>query len=215
MHYRNLVCDLDGTLIDSCAGIDASARHAQEQCLHGQEHVSLRPHIGPPLSEMFSRVFPNLGPAEIAKLVEQFRCHYDTKGWRLCRPFADVPATLRTLASRDVSLFILTNKPACATQAIVDAAGLLPLFSDIISPDSRVPAFNSKVEAALALQERHQLLAVETIVVGDGRDDQRAAEACGFSFVFAKYGYGADSSADRKIDSFADLLSILGRENLS
>src|SRR5947208_16431681 len=123
MVISNLVCDLDGTLIDSYRGIEASARYACESCLPERSLPSLREHIGPPIKEMFRRMFPDLPAYELDKLVCAFRREYDERGWRLCLPFADVVATLWTLRRRGVRLFVLTNKPAHATRIILDAAG--------------------------------------------------------------------------------------------
>jgi phosphoglycolate phosphatase-like HAD superfamily hydrolase len=64
-------------------------------------------------------------------------------------------------------------------------------FQAVHSPDSPSDPFDSKSEGAVKVAARYALLPSETLMVGDSYEDQRAAEAAGFSFVRAGYGYGS------------------------
>jgi phosphoglycolate phosphatase len=211
--FRNFIFDLDGTLVDSVEGIECSTRHAIEQRFPDREIPALREHIGPPVARMFERMFAELDAAQLKALVSAFREHYDTEGCRRSRPFPRVGETLAELAAGGSNMFVVTNKPRHATDMILRQNELRKYFVEVISPDSMTPAFGTKIAATKALQERRNLAARETAFVGDGADDAAAAAACGFTFIFANYGYGSgalDAAAEvvAAIDRFSDILTL-------
>lgn len=185
-----ILFDLDGTLVDSLPGIEASLQWAVAQCLPGRTLGQIRDFIGPPLPVMLGRFWPDLAAEELAHVVETFRAFYDAEGCRKSLLFEGVADTLSKLQEHDLALFVLTNKRAAPTRTILELNGILERFRAIVSPDSQTPPHSSKPAGALALQRRYALVPENTIVVGDGVDDADAATACGFRFVAADYGYG-------------------------
>ncbi len=185
-----ILFDLDGTLVDSLPGIEASLRWAVAQCLPGRTLGQIRDFIGPPLPVMLSRFWPDLAPEELAHVVETFRAFYDEEGCQQSLLFAGVAGTLAKLEEHGVVLFVLTNKRAAPTRTILELTEILDRFRAVVSPDSQTPSHSSKPAGALALQQEYALAPEKTIVVGDGVDDAEAALQCGFRFVAAEYGYG-------------------------
>lgn len=206
-----IIFDLDGTLVDSVPGIEASLRHALNQTLPHLSLGDLRSAIGPPIKVMVTRLWPELGTDEIERIVSAFREHYDAEGYRQTRLYEGVRETLQQLQERGIAHFLLTNKPARPTLAIVKHLGIRSFFRALASPDGD-PPFSVKSEGARGLQERFGLHGRSTVMVGDGSDDAAAAEACGFEFVAAAYGYGrvgAKMEPDRVVKSFPELAGIL------
>lgn len=212
-HLGSFIFDLDGTLVDSLAGIEASANHALQLCLPGTCVPQLREQIGPPIAKMFRRLFPDQDEETMSALVAAFRQHYDTTGCRLSQLYPQVRETLAELAHRSAAMFVLTNKPQHATRVILEHNDVLKYFAEVVSPDSSTPAFATKIEAARAMHQRLQLEPEGTAIVGDGADDFAAAAACGFTFIFAEYGYGSAAAVGATqscttIRSFGELLSL-------
>jgi phosphoglycolate phosphatase len=201
---KNIVFDLDGTLVDSLPGIVESARAAISAALPEAEIPELRPVIGPPIATMFARLWPELEPERMARLLAEFRAHYDTEGCLQSKPYPGVGEVLTRLGAAGKKLFVLTNKPVQPAQRLLAHLGLEKLFTEIMSPDSTMPPFRSKTEGAGNLQRKFGLLPGETLLVGDGRDDAEAARACGFGFVAVCYGYG-DAAKQTGIISLARL----------
>jgi phosphoglycolate phosphatase len=57
----------------------------------------------------------------------------------------------------------------------------------------------------------------QCVMIGDSVNDHAAANAAGFGFIFARYGYSAADDPDLNnglaaIDSFADMRELLCRE---
>jgi phosphoglycolate phosphatase len=209
--WDNLIFDLDGTLVDSLPGIEASARYAVENCLPGISLPELRGLIGPPIRTMFTQLWPERDRAEIEALVAVFRQHYDTEGCLLSRLYPGVHDTLDDLHDAGMAMFVLTNKLSRSADVILRKTGIRQFFLDVMSPDSAEPPYAVKNEGAAILQIRYQLVPGRTLLMGDGVNDLEAAEACGFVFVAAAYGYGNASQASAPAIPPAQTFSEIAR----
>lgn len=207
---KSVIFDLDGTLVDSLPGIEYSARTAIESVLPGVPMPDLKAIIGPPIAAMFARLWPDLDPEKMARLVAAFRSHYAEKGCLDSLPFPGVMDSLSRLQAAGLRMFVLTNKPAAPTKTILVALGLAEFFAGVLAPDSPESPFASKPDGARALMRRFALDADQTTLVGDGADDAAAAEACGFRFIAAAYGYGtAAETAATRAEKFSDIEGFL------
>jgi len=128
MDCKSIIFDLDGTLVDSYPGIEASARAAWEAVQPDSAFPSLRPFLGPPIREMFQRAKPELNEANLNLLVKAFREAYDGGGWKKTVPFAGVVETLTVLHKKRVPLFGVTNKPKLPTHLILENCGIHLFF---------------------------------------------------------------------------------------
>ena len=188
--FKNIIFDLDGTLIDSFPGIFESLRHAVAEVDPSLELTSLKYHIGPPLSKMLSRMWPDLTEEVRNEVLREFRLDYNNRGCLFSIAYTGIPEALSQFQSSGRKLFVLTNKPQAPTLRILTHLGLDSHFTEILSPDTLTPPLSTKSEGALHLVETHRLMAHETLLVGDSPDDLKAACAAGFSFIEASYGYG-------------------------
>jgi phosphoglycolate phosphatase len=210
MRFNNVIFDLDGTLVQSLEGIQASAQVALSLVMPGEVLPDLRPLIGPPLELLFTRLWPGLSAETMARLMAEFRAHYDTRGFLLSRPYPQVPEVLSRLHRSGARLFVLTNKPAAPARQVLEHVGLVDLFIDVVGSDSAHPPFRTKLDAALMLARKHDLASDSTTLVGDGADDAVAASGCGFRFIAVEYGYGtAASEASVCASQFSEIEHLL------
>jgi len=187
---KNIIFDLDGTLIDSFPGILESLRHAVSVVDPTLDLKGLKNHVGPPLPTMLSRMWPDL-PEDVRLMVlSEFRPDYNNRGYLYSVAYPGVTEALNRFRSLGITLFVLTNKPVISTKKILSHLGMEILFKEILSPDSVTPSFSMKSEGALRLIQKHALIAGETLLVGDSPDDLNAAQVAGFTFVEISYGYG-------------------------
>lgn len=187
---RTIVFDLDGTLIDSYPGIRASLNYAtrfpeSKLCLRG-----LRKKIGPPISKIVNSLWPKLDQKSSEKILQRFRRHYDREGCLRSRMYPGARQMLAGIKKSGKKAFLLTNKPATATNRILHHLKIESFFVEVVCPDSVFPPLGHKKEGALLLRQKHRLLSGETLLVGDSQDDMAAAAAAGFQFGIALYGYG-------------------------
>jgi phosphoglycolate phosphatase len=214
MSFRNVIFDLDGTLIDSLPGITASTQYALDRHLPERSAADIRTVIGPPVRTMFATLWPEIGSDQLDLLVAAFREHYDTRGCLLSPMYPGVAETLTRLAKAGTTMFVLTNKPLAPARTILEQHRIAKHFRRIVSPDAVTPPLTRKAEGAELLQHEHQLAPASTIIVGDGMDDLDAAKACSFAFAIAAYGYGGATRAPvsaliPRVKTFSELVGLV------
>jgi phosphoglycolate phosphatase len=187
---RHAIFDLDGTLVDSLPGIAWSIEEALAACGLPPMAVELRPLIGPPIRSILSAVSGLSGGSSLDRLEQAFRSSYDSDGWRRTVCYAGAQDLLWNLFTSDISLWMVTNKPAAATQKILRHLQLDGFFDEVVCRDSRQPAYGSKAEALTDLMVRHGLSRRECVLIGDTPEDSRAAAAAGMECVIVPHGYG-------------------------
>jgi phosphoglycolate phosphatase len=130
----------------------------------------------------------------------------------LTRCYPGVLETLDALRRKGFRLAVVTNKPVFVTKKILEALSLAEFFPVVIGGDSlekRKPDPAQLLEAARQLDVNVN----QTLMVGDNIHDVEAARAAGMRCVAVTYGYHhrppAEFNADRLIDRFGDLLTLV------
>jgi phosphoglycolate phosphatase len=190
MLIRNVIFDLDGTLVDTRSGIEYSMRLALRSEFPGGEPALRGCRLGPPIREIFGRLCPGIDPVGLDRLERHFRSSYDTVGWKRSQAYPGAASVLNDLHAMGTRLFVATNKPKWASCAILDRLRLRAYFEAVVSPDSVSPRFSSKGQIVAHLLKEYALDQAVTALVGDSEDDRVAASENGIRFVAANYGYG-------------------------
>jgi phosphoglycolate phosphatase len=208
---RNIIFDLDGTLVDSVPGIQWSVEAAMRNCGISRACPDLTPLIGPPVRTILGTAAGTDDHLELDRLEKAFRVVYDSDGWRrtLCQPGAR--SMLSQLQSAGCILWIVTNKPGHATRLILRELGLDGYFQEMVSRDSVTPSYASKGAMLTDLLERRLLRCGECILVGDTLEDCHAAAAAGIACAVVPHGYGRDMDGKlpegcRRIAGWDDLV---------
>jgi phosphoglycolate phosphatase len=214
---KAVVCDLDGTLIDSAPDLRAAANAVLVAA--GRKPLGLaeiRSMIGDGTARLVERAFEATGgaPADPAARIEQFLQHYEANATRLTRPYPGVEATLERLQQSGLTLAICTNKPYRATQSVLAGLGLGRFFKVVVGGDSlpvRKPDPRILTEALgqLGVEAGH------AVMVGDNEHDLTTARAAKVAMVLVSYGYArvplADLRPDCLINAFEELPGALRR----
>ncbi|MDP2998812.1 MAG: HAD hydrolase-like protein [Bryobacterales bacterium] len=209
--------DLDGTLVDSLPGIHFAIRQAFASCGRIAPGMDVRGLLGPPIDSIFRILAPDVSDVELRELVRAFRSCYDAEGWQLSVPYSGVPETVRSLKDDGLRLFVVTNKPEYATRKILERLGMIDLFEETVSRDSRSPAFASKAEMLRSLMAGHGLTPGTSLMVGDTGEDLAAAKEAGMRIAIMSYGYGGESLGAgegvwARLGDFSQLREICGKE---
>lgn len=201
--FDAVLFDLDGTLVDSRAGIEASCAAAMAEAAPGVPVPALDDVLGKPLDGLVAALCTALDAARLVSVRAAFALHYDAYGWRDCEPYPGAVGTLQAVIGSGARSFVVTNKRSAPTHAILRACGLAPYLSGVVTPDSTTPPFTDKPAMALACCREFAIDGVAALVVGDSVEDRRAAEACGAEFAAAAYGYGDDVNGGDSNAAFA------------
>lgn len=205
MVRRNVLFDLDGTLIDSAPSILESFAAVLES-LGVEPAVPLCSSlIGPPLLQTMRHISGIQDDARLNVMVSAFKSHYDEVGYRGTIAYPGVADTLTQLHQRGDRLFIVTNKRIEPARKILEYLGWTGWFAGVYAQDAFVPALTSKAAVIEKVMRSHQIDAANAVYVGDRQEDGEAARANQLRFIWTRWGYGAevDSALYREGDRIA------------
>jgi phosphoglycolate phosphatase len=217
MPRRFILCDLDGTLVDSAGDLAAALnRLLAAEGRRTLSQAEARQLIGDGTRVLVARGFAVTGaPLDeptLDDLLARFMADYARHAIDTTRPFPGVVETLQRLRNDGDVLGICTNKPEAPTRIMLDALGLSPFFSGISAGDScsvRKPD-PGHVRDALSRIDADPAC---TVMIGDSEHDVDAARAAGIPAIAVTYGYAkkplSELGAARLIDHFAELPDIL------
>jgi phosphoglycolate phosphatase len=211
---------LDGTLVDSGAGILDSLEKAISLCVPELVMSARLAVIGPPIAAIIESIMPAVS-AQLKKEVENtYRDIYDSTGWSKAALYDGVKDFFQHADNSGIQCMIATNKPSLPTRKILEALELAPYLNACVCPDSSDPRFCSKTEMVACMLGSRNIATDSAIFVGDSFDDYEAACNNRLKFVAVGYGYGnvhlrQDVARVASIFRFSDLTSIVdGAGNL-
>jgi len=209
MPLKNVIFDLDGTLVDSLPGIEYAVDFALRDGNYPARTCELRPLIGPPIRTILATVSGETDAAALDALEAAFRVTYDSEGWTKTVLQPEAQETLRWIAGSGGSIFVVTNKPRRPAASIIERLELR--FSEMISPDSANPPYRSKAEMIQRLMRADNVRPGNSLVVGDTHEDLEAAREVGMAAVIVTTGYGRFEGGERcrRIQALGELKSVI------
>ncbi len=209
MKYKNILFDLDGTLIDSAPGIVESFSFAFNKIYGIECSKDIKYLIGPPIKDVLFAVNGETNSIILNEFVEAFKLHYDTEGFKKSHLFSNVSEVLKFLNNEKFELFIATNKRNLPTYLILDYLNLDQYFKGVYCPDSFENVFENKTRLVQSLLTSFSLEKSETLFVGDTSHDGVAAITNGLDFAIVEYGYGTYENPTYRINNIEKIVNIL------
>lgn len=190
MKKKYVLFDLDGTLTDSQDGIMNAIEYALEYYgIQVKERDSLRPFLGPPLSESMQK-YCGFDRVKAVEAVETFREYYNTRGKFENKVYPGVESMLKAVQEAGCRLYVATSKPEEIAREILEHFGLAGYFDYIggaTSDDSRV----KKSDVVRYVMDKAGIdRPDEAVMVGDRKHDILGAKENGLEAVGVLYGYG-------------------------
>ena len=213
-----LIFDLDGTLLDSLPGIRFSVEAAFRACGQAMGNVDLRSLIGPPIRTILARMAAKKPTdEELDQLERSFRWSYDCEGWKMTPHYEGAGEALRRLQAEGKRLFVVSNKPRHISMKILEAEETVGVFEEIVTRDSRTPAYQDKQEMMRYLVQKWELEPGGCVMIGDTMEDAEAASRTGMQFCLVTHGYGAVPESSKvpvafRIDHFSELVPLVAQE---
>jgi phosphoglycolate phosphatase len=215
MKIKNILFDLDGTVINSKIGVTGSIQYALREL--GVDRIPKQENlvwcIGPPLQRSFSILLQTEDKAKIDEAIRAYRYNYNHEGIYLFKLYEGIVSTIRVLKKEGFNVYIATSKPQVMAIKIIEHASLSELFDGIYGPEfdgSRI----GKGELISYLLEKEKISAGETIMVGDRKYDILGAKENGIVSCGVKYGFGEkeellNAGADFIIQEPKEILDIV------
>jgi len=194
-----IVCDLDGTLIDSARDISESISEMVES--YGAQPLPIADVVtmvgdGAPI--LVRRALQQSGlDASPEEALARYTQIYDRRLMNHTAPYDGVVESLGVVLRRG-PLAVLTNKPLGPSIGILEALGLRGFLTRVIGGDGE---YGRKPDPAGLLALQALAPSDQLVLLGDSPADWKAAEAAHVPFVFARYGFGAGKFGARPPDT--------------
>jgi len=184
-----LICDLDGTLIDSHEDIADSINLAlQDHGLPTHSTEAVISMIGGGLAALVHRALDPADHARSAQVLDRYRMHYGTRLLAKTRLYDGVEAVLRRAHSDGLTLAVATNKPQDFIHPILDGLGVLGLF-EVISGERTGQPRKPDPSCVHEILSTTHAAKPRTLYLGDSRIDLETARAAGVPVALVSWGY--------------------------
>lgn len=185
---RLIIFDMDGTLVDSWPGMEYSYNETFRD--FGRENMTedefLSGFVGN-LTENL-RVMLHVEGDELEKAVRTFRKHYSERGHALSTPFPTLMDLVRDLHRKGYALGVATMMYQPYAVDILEELHIRECFDVVEGSD--MTGERKKAEMILNCMAKTGVSNEDTLMIGDGFNDQKAAEKAKVGFIAAAYGYG-------------------------
>ena len=212
-NLRNVLFDLDGTLVDSSKTILDSVFHALKTLgVDPESGPDVRTLIGMPLFDIFVGQYGM--PVERAQqAIDHYRDYYERLNQEGTLVFEGVREGLSRLQDVGLQLFIATVKPTSIAEKVLVDLGLRDHFSGVAGA-SMGPERRDKTSIIAHALDTYGLDAGCSVMVGDRDQDILGARANGLASLAVTYGFGHRdeldaANPDHSADQFRDVSRIL------
>ena len=194
-----VVCDLDGTLVDSAPDLSAALNAVlAEQGVPTVPFEEIRLFVGGGARVLIERALARVGAPErydTARMFDRFLDVYRSRLTRESRPYPGVHGALRALTRRGHPLAVCTNKPEDLARRMLAELGLDHFGDAVVGGDTF--AFRKPDRRTLeAAAERAGGDPERSVLIGDSRTDVETARNADVPVILVSYGYRADPIDD-------------------
>ncbi len=187
---KNILLDMDGTVIDSHKGIYRCVIHALSTLnIPEPPREEMRKCIGPPLTDTFVNVY-GVKKEQLWQAMDTFRQRYETTGMYECELYPGIIELIAGLKALGFFVGIASSKNERAVCSILEHFHLMDQFDGIAGSNDDA-TIETKAEVLQEFFRRHpQCQKEETILVGDTHFDAEGALEVGIFCFGVTYGFG-------------------------
>ncbi len=191
MNYKNILFDLDGTLIDTKHGVLACAKKALielNQPLPSEKRLD--GFMGPPLEYCFTQVC-GLSSVQTISAIKVFRRYYEGGGIYDAKVYDGIPELLKKLKDAGFRLGVATSKNQKFAGIVLRHCGISDYFDTVAgAPDNIEVKWQKKDSVKKAMEAIAGANYQNTVLIGDRLFDAQGAQAAGIASIGVLFGYG-------------------------
>ena len=210
MRYKNIIFDLDGTLLDTSEGIKEAVRFTIEKM--GYRHLEdneIDSFIGPPIRNSLINHF-GCTAEEAQRGADVFREYYKNVSLLKAIPYKGIYELMEFINRNEMNAAVATYKREDYALKLLNAFK----FNDYCKVMHGADNFNQMTKSDIIKICVDELggKVDESLYVGDTNGDLKGAAECGMEFVGVTYGFGfkpGDRADFKMVDGCKELLEYL------
>ncbi len=211
---KNVIFDLDGTLLDTTEGIVESVNYViREKSLPSLSYSELLTFVGPPIQDSFVNRF-NMSKSDAQNAANIFREYYKEQALFKAKPYEGIFDLLENLKSKGY-------RNAVATYKREDYAIKLLKYFDFDkymfcmhgADNDNILKKKDIIEICISELGSSK---EECVLIGDTKHDEKGAFEAGVNFIGVSYGFGYKPSFVKNedsnlviVDNPIDILNVL------
>jgi phosphoglycolate phosphatase len=213
MNIRNIIFDVDGTLLDSKRDIAGAQLWVLRQLgVDGYRPEDLYSYIGKTLHETFSLILPAELHHRIPEAAAMYRDYYRPRALDTTTLFPDVRDTLAALKQRTIRLGVATTKSSLTTKRLLEHFRIAEYFLQIQGTDEM--PYKPDPYIVTKILDDQQWNQSETLMVGDTDKDIETGRNAGIFTCGVTYGSMNRTELEKYspfylIDSIQELLVLV------
>jgi len=191
---KNVIFDLDGTLLDTREGVIESAKYAAKQMGYAElPYETMLSFVGPPIQNSFIKHY-GCDQETAQKAANIFRDYYKNTALLLAEPYEGIYDLCRVLREHGVKMSVATYKREDY------ALTLLRHFDFHKYCDPMHGADNNNVlkkeDIVRMCQEEMGATKEDSVLIGDTDNDAKGAVKANTPFIAVTYGFGFKNEED-------------------
>jgi len=188
---RAVICDLDGTLLDSLPLVLRAFAHALEPFAESPK-MDLFARLGGPPAKVFGDLLG--GETHVPAALERLT-HFNRENGHLIRPFEGVAIWLGELRRLSLLLAVWTGRDRGTTQALLQEHRLEEFFTHVLCGDD-LPTHKPDPQGLSAILDQLGVKPEEAILIGDADVDVHGGAACGVDTVLIRNGRSVEADVE-------------------
>lgn len=212
---KNVLFDLDGTVLDTLPDLVVSANYALKKMGYPEQSFEqVRRAIGHGIRNLLKDLMNCHDTDTLEKCRGIFKDYYDRNKAVHTRPYAGMPELVRALKSRNIKVFVISNKYDDAAKDLVEKF-YGDLFDGVYGSLDDLPPKPDRAVFDKVCRE-NSLVPDECVYVGDSEVDLQFGANCSMRVISVSWGFRTKaeliaSGAKECVDDIAGLSALLMR----
>lgn len=207
---RILICDLDGTLVDSRKDLTTGANLMRAEFgLPKLTVETITGYVGDGVRKLVERALKEID-ADIDEGIRLMKKYYGENMFTHTCLYPGVKEGIRKLHEMGWKLALISNKPTVPCQKILEHFNIDSYFFPVIGGDTELPVKPDPATLLYVLKTTNSI-AEKSWMVGDSHNDLGAGKRAGVKRCYAAYGFSdpKNETFDIKVDTFMQLVQHL------
>ena len=186
-----VICDLDGTLLNTIADLAAATNYALQACGYPtHDTYAYRFFVGNGINKLFERALPEgtRSKENVLKIRSLFVPYYNEHNADLSRPYPGIENLLETLQKKGYMLAVASNKYHEATQKLIKQYFPRINFLAILGQRENIPA-KPDPQVVYEIMEKAGVERNEIVYIGDSSVDMQTGANAGVTTIGVCWGF--------------------------